>query len=198
MSPCKPSPEHPPRAILSTRVSTFGQAEKVTSRDQQLRPPRFTASSPRQEIAAAGPKKERSQAGETHMPMYEFEEFQRGTGPTTEPALTIMKRGVALLNKSAYLALGQPEAVKLLFDRKRRVIGLRPVQPDERNAYRIRKKGDSATYQVGMTAFLASHGIDATISRRWKAQMVEGVLAVDTREPATEVIRPRREKTPAA
>ena len=34
--------------------------------------------------------------------MYEFEEYQRG---------------VAMLNKGSYLALGQPEAVKLPFDR---------------------------------------------------------------------------------
>ena len=62
----------------------------------------------------------------------------------------------------------------------------------------MRKKGRNATYEVGMSAFLATHGIEANVSRRWKAQMVEGVLAVDTREPATEVNRTRREKAPAA
>jgi hypothetical protein len=49
-----------------------------------------------------------------------------------------------------------------------------------------------------MSAFLATHGVEANVSRRWKAQMVEGVLAVDMREPATEIIRARRGKAPTA
>ena len=48
-----------------------------------------------------------------------------------------------------------------------------------------------------MAGFLAYHGVEANVSRRWRAQMVEGVLALDLREPATEIIRARREKAVA-
>src|SRR5580692_2115199 len=108
-----------------------------------------------------------------------FETFKRQRVPlTTEPAITIQKRGNLSLNPPAYKALGSPEAVELMYDRERRLIGLRKTDPESEVAYLVRPMAKSAsTWLISGTAFTAYYGIETDTARRWMCRL-EGDMLV--------------------
>lgn len=125
--------------------------------------------------------------------MPDFEVFDksilaRGRGP----AVTILKGRMLSLNRAAHLALDEPHAVELLFDRKKRIVGLRAVPPNIAHACFVRSSGRSANspHLVSAMAFLAHYEIDATESRRWPAWVENDILCVnleDESELATSI-----------
>jgi hypothetical protein len=52
---------------------------------------------------------------------------------------------VILLNRVAFEALGGPAAVELLFDETRKVIGLKPIERNRRNAFLVKSKNWAVT-----------------------------------------------------
>lgn len=111
-----------------------------------------------------------------------FETFTRRLVPLSKnPRLTIQKRGAISLNSAAYVALGSPAAVELLFDRQRCVVGLRPVDPRCEHAYPVRPTGGhgSAPFVVSALAFLRYYEINRDASRRWDAYLDDGILCAD-------------------
>lgn len=118
-----------------------------------------------------------------------FETFKRQRAPlTTEPAVTIQKRGTFSLNAPAFEALGSPEYLELLFDRDERLIGLRGADSNVSHAYLVRPLGKGGTTQmVSGTAFLAYYGIQFDTARRWIARRHEDMLVIDLKEPGVEV-----------
>lgn len=117
-----------------------------------------------------------------------FETFKRQRAPiTTDPAITIQKRGTMSLNAPAYEALEQPKYVELLFDRDERLIGFRKVDESIRHAYIVRPLGRGTTHMVSGTAFLAYYGIDFDTARRWVARQEDDLLVVDLKQPGIEV-----------
>ncbi len=120
--------------------------------------------------------------------MPNFEVFTRRMIPMTkQPAVTIQKRGLISLNKSAQVALGEPEAVELLFDPVERIVGIRGVDPTVGHAYPLRAQGghSDGTYLVAGTAFTRYYDIDTTISKRWPVQIEDGLLLVNLQDEAT-------------
>ncbi|HEX3359599.1 MAG TPA: hypothetical protein VHS74_01290 [Solirubrobacterales bacterium] len=128
-----------------------------------------------------------------------FETFKRQRAiQTTEPAVTIQKRGTFSLNSPAFEALGNPEYLELLYDRQERLIGLRKADSSVPHAYLVRPLGKGGTTQmVSGTAFLAYYGIEFDTARRWIAQLQDDVLVIDLKEPGVEVTGSRTKSAAA-
>ncbi|SRR6266542_1977763 len=98
--------------------------------------------------------------------MPNFVEFPRG-GSRGDPVFTLQARGLLSLNHAAFLALGEPAAVALLYDPDGAVVGLRKVDKAYENAYQVRKQGKSPSYLVGAQGFVAYHRIPIVRARRF-------------------------------
>lgn len=125
-----------------------------------------------------------------------FEVFQRQRAPvTTDPTITIQKRGNISVNIPAYIALGSPQSVELLYDREQRLMAIRKVQPSAQSAYVMRplstqRKTEQppSSYLVSGIAFTTYYGIPTDVARRWVAEAQEDdTLVVDLKQPGMEV-----------
>jgi hypothetical protein len=121
-----------------------------------------------------------------------FETFKKQrTNPGDSPHVTIQRKGVFSINKSAFEALGSPETVELLWDDASRLIGLRKVDPSVGHAYIVRPLGRGTTYLISGTAFTKYYGIETPESRRWPASFDGDLLIVDLKNKGQEVISNR-------
>jgi hypothetical protein len=114
-----------------------------------------------------------------------FETFKRQRAPVTEdPTVTIQKRGTMSLNLAAYRALGEPDAVELLWDRDERLMALRKVDGDTPHAYALRALAKSnTTWLLSGTAFVNYYGIETDAARRYVASTTDDMLVLDLKEP---------------
>src|SRR5690242_18790924 len=100
-----------------------------------------------------------------------FEVFQKNSAPIpTVPAATIQKRGLISLNRAAYDLLDRPQAVELLWDAERRVIGLRPAAVDNTNAYPVRAQSNSpdrGPVLIAGNLFTRYIGLETSEAQRW-------------------------------
>ena len=121
--------------------------------------------------------------------MANFETFTKRLIPLNKrPYVTIQKRGTISMNKAAYVALGEPQTVELLFDCNERLVGLRGIEYMAEHAYPVRGVGDEPTsYLVAGTAFAKHYGIDTSASRRWPAELIQDVLSIDLKTDGTVV-----------
>ena len=110
-----------------------------------------------------------------------WETYDKRNAPMSkQPQVTIQSRGTISMNLSAYMALGSPQSVELLFDRERKVIGFRPAKGDNHTAYPLRKVGPVGnTYIVAATSFLKYYGVPLGVPSRYEAELSQGVLVVD-------------------
>jgi hypothetical protein len=109
-----------------------------------------------------------------------FEVFTGRAHPAgEEKAITIHRRGLVSVNRAAHVALGEPEAVELLYDRGERVMGLRGVSPEVQHAYPVRRQRATSSLLVSGRAFTRCYGIPTDAARRYRARMLGNVLAVD-------------------
>src|SRR3954469_23219554 len=91
---------------------------------------------------------------------YEFEKFDRATRPVPDVStVTFQKRGTVGVSAGAFRELGEPKAVTLYFDSKRRVMGIRAAQPEEPGAIPLRKQAASHSYLFTGVAFATRYGI---------------------------------------
>ncbi|HEV3231901.1 MAG TPA: hypothetical protein VG245_06585 [Candidatus Dormibacteraeota bacterium] len=121
-----------------------------------------------------------------------FEVFNRSaTRAAEKPFVTIQKKGIFAFNHAAYVALGEPQAVQLLFDKANRVVGFRASDPDDPHVNAVRDNAKHTTHMVPGTAFTKHYGIPTDIARRWPARINgDGILTIDLKEPPSEVSRP--------
>jgi hypothetical protein len=114
-----------------------------------------------------------------------FEEFTKKMAREADaPYVTIQKRGVIALNHSAFVALGEPNAVVLLFDAERQAVGLRAAAANVEHAYKVRLNTKGSSHLVTATLFTNHYGISTQVARRWEAQMEGDILTIDlTRKP---------------
>lgn len=72
-----------------------------------------------------------------------------------QPRVTLGRKGVILLNAAACAHLKGPTAVKLMFDENQKRIGIKPADPREPNAFRLKRKKDAThrTINAGASAF---------------------------------------------
>ena len=103
--------------------------------------------------------------------MPNFEEFARNSPRESRretPMFTLQARGLLSLNHAAFKALGEPDAVTLLYDRDEHIVALRKSAKADPNAYRVRKQQPAQSYLVGAQAFTAHYGIPTPRARRFE------------------------------
>jgi hypothetical protein len=120
-----------------------------------------------------------------------FEVFTRRMVPLVKaPYVTIQRRGTMSFNKAAHAAMGEPQAVELLFDAGEQIIGVHPVEPATEHAYPIRATSgnqEKGPFLVAGTAFTKYYKIDTSVSKRWVGVMADGVLCIDLKQDGTVV-----------
>lgn len=117
---------------------------------------------------------------------------RRGNPVSALAFVTVQQLGRFSMNQLAFELLGRPERVELLFDPEEHRIGFRPTTPDDVDSYRVRKIPTSNSYIVSGESFLPSIGHRPDVTRRYQAELVGDVLAIDLREPGKEVSLPRK------
>ncbi len=123
-----------------------------------------------------------------------FEVFdKRSATASKNPLVTIQKGGYFSLNRAAYQAMGEPEAVELLFDREEQLIGFRPADPTSPRAFPVRSQGkhSPSTLMITGRAFTKYYDIDASTARRYGVEMRDGVLVLDLKSESVDVTGPR-------
>src|SRR5438445_6915816 len=80
----------------------------------------------------------------------EWEEFEAGPNPPREERLHVSLnfKGQILLNKNAMEALGMPEAVILMFEKRNSKIGIRPAAAQLRNAFSVKRRPMSRSRMI--------------------------------------------------
>jgi hypothetical protein len=115
-----------------------------------------------------------------------FQVFQRRIPQriSDQPTATITMPGYISLNRAAHIALGEPVAVELLFDRAEHIMGLRPVPVETPHAFPVRPQGGKrgGPVIVSAQAFTRHYGIRQAVSRRWSAYVDDGVLCIDLKQ----------------
>lgn len=122
-----------------------------------------------------------------------FEVFdKRSAVMVKSPMVTIQKNGLFSLNKAAYAAMENPEAVELLYDPESRLIGFRPTSPEGMRAFPVRSQGKNAnTLMVAGQAFTKHYDIDTSVARRYAVEMRDGMLVLDLNSDSVVVTGPR-------
>lgn len=125
-----------------------------------------------------------------------FEVFKKSSAPvSTVPSVTIQKRGLISLNRAAYELIGSPEAVELLWDFDRRVIGLRATDLANPDAYPARPQSAQSNrgpILVAGSLFTRYIGLDTTEAKRWVPQVEDGILTLDLKVEGQPVSSNRR------
>lgn len=128
-----------------------------------------------------------------------FEVFDKRMAPLAKaPSVTIQKKGIFSINRSAHQLIGAPDTVELLFDKDSSIIAMRPSE--ESHAYAVRPQTNSGTGQVilSASAFTQYYDIDTEVSRRYKPYEQDGMLCIDLRGPSVEVVGNRTKQEPDA
>jgi hypothetical protein len=126
-----------------------------------------------------------------------FEVFDKRNAPLAKsPSITIQKRGIFSINKTAHKMIGEADTVELLYDKENQIIGLRPARMSP-HAYAIRSQTnrDGGQAILSGSAFTQYYGIDTSVSRRWEPRMDGDILCIDLTGPSTEVHGNRGKKS---
>ncbi len=73
---------------------------------------------------------------------YNWEEFEEGQpyGTANRIQVTLNAEGKLFFNRRAIEALGEPDGVALMYDRRRSVIGVKPSTLERQGSYKLRRK----------------------------------------------------------
>lgn len=114
--------------------------------------------------------------------MPHFVRFERKSSRrSTEPRISIQKRGTFSINSVAYGMLQRGDIAKdaedrvhveFLFDPAERIVGIRQVKPSA-STYPLRKLPRSDSYLLSGHAFAAQGGIPIDKTRRYRARAFE-------------------------
>lgn len=118
-----------------------------------------------------------------------FEVFNKRNAPLARAAsVTIQKRGIFSINKTAHKLIDEAETVELLYDKEEQIIGIRPAATSP-NAYQIRPQSNREAGQaiLSATAFTQYYDIDTSVSRRWQPTLQDGILCIDLKGESAEV-----------
>ena len=106
-------------------------------------------------------------------------------GPTrpenTDFAITINHKNILTFNKYARKMLGEPEAVKLLFEKKESIIGLVASSLRDKDAFPMKPKGGGLNYTVHAAPFCRHFGIVIDRTERFDHPEMDGqgILRLD-------------------
>jgi hypothetical protein len=124
--------------------------------------------------------------------MPNFEVFHPVQAPRPgSPTVTVTSMAAISFSREAYGLLGEPEAVKLLYDKGNQIIGFQPARRGDENAYTCRLNGKS-TRTVSASAFCKWAGLADGTARRWPMTVEDGIGCVDINLPGVRVTSNRR------
>lgn len=107
--------------------------------------------------------------------------------------VSLNQKGIIAINRRTYQALGEPEAVSLLFDIDNLTIGLRPCGLLMPNAFPIAQRGATGTHIIWALSFTNAHQIFVTGTIRFlKPEIEDGVLVLDLNYTARTTQSPRK------
>jgi hypothetical protein len=98
-----------------------------------------------------------------------------------EPRVTFCK-GTFYLNRSAYEAMDCLAAVEMLFEPRRRAIGLKPIAPGKRNAFAIKRHDKRGSHhRISAAAFCKQYHLrfDRTVLFDQADLNNDGVMVLD-------------------
>jgi hypothetical protein len=117
---------------------------------------------------------------------WNWEEFEHGPVDATSKRLhvTIDPRGHLFLNRHAIEAMGEPDAVTLMYDRRRSTIGLKRSPLGKPNAYRLKRKSKTSGRIIYTAQFCRHYSIcpDETLAFVAAEVNKHGVLILDLNE----------------
>ncbi|WP_392424245.1 hypothetical protein [Barrientosiimonas humi] len=112
-----------------------------------------------------------------------FEVFKKSSAPVPSvPSVTIQKRGLMSLNRAAYSMLESPEAIELLWDSDRRIIGMRAAKLESPDAYPARPQSSSSErgpILIAGSLFTRYIGLDTSNAKRWVPSLEGDILTID-------------------
>ena len=75
--------------------------------------------------------------------------------------VSINRRGMMYLNQTTFRRMGEPDRVKLMYDRQQQTIGIKPVRHDDPAALRffLKDRGRSTGRMLGASTFCRCFGI---------------------------------------
>ena len=115
-----------------------------------------------------------------------WEEFEEGPVEANSKRLhvSINRRGNMFLNRHAIDAMGEPQAVVLLYDRRRSIIGLKPASSNRHNAYRLKRKNRASGRVLYSSNFCRRFAIcpDETLGFTAAEINKDGILILDLNE----------------
>ena len=127
--------------------------------------------------------------------MPDWEVFDRKARPSVKhPLVTLQGSGTFSMNEASYNAVGRPDQVELLYDKKAQIIGFRPASDESPHSYPIKPQQNGKTFQTGGRAFCAYYDIEIGKARRFAGEMIDGVLAIDLKGEARDAKRVSRPK----
>lgn len=91
-------------------------------------------------------------------------------------------RNTFYLNGKAFEALGSPAAVEMSFEGNERIIGMRPIDPTKRNAFRLRQHGKTGNYKrIPVSAFCRHIRLDTRETRLFDQPEIDndGAMMLD-------------------
>lgn len=128
-----------------------------------------------------------------------FEVFDKRMAPLAKaPSVTIQRKGIISINRAAYALMGEPATVELLYDKDRKVVGLRGADESVPHAYEVRAQSaskETGPLIVAGTAFTNFYKIDTTVSRRWQPFVEDGILCIDLASGGVEIRGNRSPRT---
>jgi hypothetical protein len=103
------------------------------------------------------------------------------TGDREQPRVTLDRKSVILLNAAACEHLKGPTAVELMFDETQKRIGIRPIDPREAHAFRLKKKKGATHRTINAGAFCQNFSISVERTVRFNEVTIdrEGTMTLD-------------------
>lgn len=108
----------------------------------------------------------------------------KASGRWSKLYASIKPDGVLRVCRKTHEALGTPEAVLLLYNPKEKAIGLHPIAPEAKDAYRLRPYGYHGGREIRAHQLLTRHKIVLPYAVRFTAPEIdhERVLNLDLRK----------------
>ena len=117
---------------------------------------------------------------------YNFTEFEEGPREAagSRVNVTVNKRGEFFLNGKVLIEMGEPDAVVLLYDAKKRVIGMQRAPIGRKSSYLLKRKAKNTAGRIVYAVNFCRHlGITPKCTLRFAAPEVKnGILILNLKE----------------
>jgi hypothetical protein len=122
----------------------------------------------------------------------DWEEFSyRTKGSSRDLHVSIERRGRMLIGTRAMEMLGEPDTVMMLYNREKKIIGIRPVHPRHPKGIKLRSNGRYTYRMLPAVIFCKKYGIELGRTFIFDSPEIEdGTLMLDTKA-ITHIGKPR-------